>query len=103
MHWMPWALTFALASAGKSNPARIAMMAMTTKRSISVKPRNQMGDPPARASLPEMKRRISNNEIYSTNIRLARRGQPAKHHFPIGFFHFSHVSDSQASLDYQWV
>src|SRR5436190_16754812 len=36
MHLMAWALTFARASAGRSNPARMAMMAMTTRSSMSV-------------------------------------------------------------------
>src|SRR2546425_9955998 len=36
---MPWALVFALASAGKSKPARMAMMAITTRSSMSVNPR----------------------------------------------------------------
>src|SRR5688500_1532257 len=36
MQWMPWALVLALARAGRSMPARIAMMAMTTSSSISV-------------------------------------------------------------------
>ena len=35
---MPVAFSFALANAGKSNPARIAIMAMTTNNSIRVKP-----------------------------------------------------------------
>jgi hypothetical protein len=34
----PVALDFALAKAGKSMPAKIAMMAMTTSNSIKVKP-----------------------------------------------------------------
>jgi hypothetical protein len=34
---IPWALLFAFAKAGKSIPARIAMIAMTTSNSISVK------------------------------------------------------------------
>src|SRR5438552_2260883 len=38
MHWIPWALTFALARAGSSKPARMAIMAMTTRSSMSVKP-----------------------------------------------------------------
>jgi hypothetical protein len=38
MHMMPWALVLALARAGKSIPARIAMMAITTKSSIKVNP-----------------------------------------------------------------
>jgi hypothetical protein len=38
MHLIWWALDFALASAGKSMPARIAMMAMTTSNSIRVNP-----------------------------------------------------------------
>src|SRR5207249_12246808 len=33
-----WAFCFALASAGRSMPAKIAMMAMTTSSSMSVKP-----------------------------------------------------------------
>jgi hypothetical protein len=36
---MDWALTFAFDKAGSSMPARMAMMAMTTSSSISVKPR----------------------------------------------------------------
>ena len=32
-----WALDFALASAGRSNPARMAIMAITTSSSMSVK------------------------------------------------------------------
>src|SRR5437016_6325265 len=39
------ALDFALASAGRSNPARMAMMAMTTSSSMSVKARRQGGRP----------------------------------------------------------
>src|SRR5262245_34669338 len=35
---MPWALCFAFASAGRRIPARIAMMAMTTRSSMRVKP-----------------------------------------------------------------
>src|SRR5687768_11480378 len=38
MHWIPCALIFAFDSAGRSIPARIAMIAMTTSSSISVKP-----------------------------------------------------------------
>ena len=38
VHFAPWALDFALLKAGKSIPARIAMMAITTNSSISVKP-----------------------------------------------------------------
>src|SRR5213592_4979391 len=38
MHMMPCALVLALAKAGKSKLARMAMMAMTTNRSIKVKP-----------------------------------------------------------------
>ena len=37
MHLMPVALDLALASAGKSMPAKIAMMAITTSSSMSVK------------------------------------------------------------------
>ena len=40
MQLMPVALAFALARAGSSMPARIAMMAITTSSSISVKPRS---------------------------------------------------------------
>ena len=36
---MPWALVFDLAKAGRSIPARIAMIAITTSNSIKVKPR----------------------------------------------------------------
>src|SRR5216117_3125594 len=35
---MPWALVLALASAGNSKPARIAMMAITTRSSMRVNP-----------------------------------------------------------------
>src|SRR2546429_8628809 len=38
-HWIACPFILALASAGKSRPARIAMMAMTTSSSISVKAR----------------------------------------------------------------
>src|SRR5437016_7889504 len=37
-HAMPWALVFALASAGKSKTARMAMMAITTRSSMRVNP-----------------------------------------------------------------
>src|SRR5688500_13438896 len=37
-HEIAWALRLALARAGKSMPARIAIMAMTTRSSMSVKP-----------------------------------------------------------------
>src|ERR1017187_2081022 len=37
MHWTPWAFSLALSSAGRSNAARIAMMAITTSNSIKVK------------------------------------------------------------------
>src|SRR5436190_4829131 len=36
-HAMPWAFVFALANAGKSKPARMAMMAITTRSSMRVK------------------------------------------------------------------
>src|SRR5689334_1868002 len=36
MHLMPWALVFALAKAGSSMPARMAIMAITTSSSINV-------------------------------------------------------------------
>src|SRR5438552_7953061 len=42
---MPIAFCFALASAGSSSPARMAMMAMTTSSSMSVKARRQGGRP----------------------------------------------------------
>src|SRR5256885_15404206 len=42
MHKIPCALVLALAKAGNSNPARIAMIAMTTNNSISVKPWRRM-------------------------------------------------------------
>src|ERR1035437_2857148 len=42
MHWTFLAATFARASAGSSNAARRAMMAMTTSNSISVKPRRPL-------------------------------------------------------------
>ena len=38
MHWMPWALIFAPLNAGNNIAARIAMIAITTSSSISVKP-----------------------------------------------------------------
>src|SRR5213594_2606231 len=38
-HEMDWALVLALANAGKSSPARIAMIAMTTSSSMRVKAR----------------------------------------------------------------
>src|SRR5437762_9336398 len=38
MHMMPWALVLALAKAGRSSPAKMAMMAITTNNSIRVKP-----------------------------------------------------------------
>src|SRR6266498_3349642 len=37
-HAMAWALALARARAGRSRPARIAMMAITTRSSIRVKP-----------------------------------------------------------------
>jgi hypothetical protein len=39
MHLIELAFAFAFAKAGKSIPARMAMMAMTTRSSIRVKPR----------------------------------------------------------------
>ena len=39
VHLIREALAFALAKAGRSNPARMAMIAMTTSSSISVKPK----------------------------------------------------------------
>src|SRR2546429_2958815 len=48
MQKMPWALVLALANAGNSRPARIAMMAMTTKSSINVKPLYREGLPAIR-------------------------------------------------------
>src|SRR5258706_8229766 len=41
MQKMPWDLVLALAKAGKSMPARIAMMAITTSSSIKVNPRER--------------------------------------------------------------
>ena len=43
MQKIPWALLFDLDKAGKSMPARIAMIAITTKSSMSVNPR-ECGD-----------------------------------------------------------
>src|SRR6185369_10311802 len=37
MHWMAWALDFALVREGSSKPARMAIMAITTNNSIKVK------------------------------------------------------------------
>jgi hypothetical protein len=48
MHWMAWALSLPLPSAGSSRAAKMAMMAMTTSNSISVNPRSlrpQLSDP----------------------------------------------------------
>jgi hypothetical protein len=42
MHWIPVALDFALAKAGKSMPAKMAMMAMTTSNSMRVNPRRDV-------------------------------------------------------------
>jgi hypothetical protein len=39
MHFTVWALSFAFESAGNSIPARIAMIAITTRSSIKVNPR----------------------------------------------------------------
>src|SRR5437867_12228478 len=80
---MPWALTFALARAGSSNPARIAMMAITTRSSMSVNPRCRFGRPPAPGSPSEMKPRININGIYLINNRVALSGQPAKLDFSL--------------------
>jgi hypothetical protein len=41
MQAMRWPRDFAFARVGKSNPARIAMMAMTTSNSMSVKARSE--------------------------------------------------------------
>src|SRR5437870_4706392 len=38
IHFVPWAFDLALLNAGRSMAARIAMMAMTTRSSIKVKP-----------------------------------------------------------------
>src|SRR5688572_31391853 len=38
MQLIPWALVLALANAGRSMPARIAMIAITTSNSMRVKP-----------------------------------------------------------------
>src|SRR5438552_1402383 len=43
---MPWALALALASAGKSNAARMAIIAITTRSSMSVKARAGRGQGP---------------------------------------------------------
>ena len=43
MHRMAWALTLAAVSAGNNIAARMAMMAITTRSSISVKPRRCYG------------------------------------------------------------
>src|SRR2546426_1003317 len=56
---MPWALVFAFASAGSSNAARIAMIAMTTNSSMSVKPlRSKTRD---RARMPRPNRSAASN------------------------------------------
>ena len=36
MHWIAWALTFALLNAGNNIAVRIAIMAITTRSSMSV-------------------------------------------------------------------
>src|SRR5687768_274491 len=43
MHEMPCAFAFALPSAGNNIPAKIAMMAITTRSSINVKARQPVG------------------------------------------------------------
>jgi hypothetical protein len=42
--WMAWALALAEASEGSSRPARMAMIAMTTSNSMSVKARVEEDD-----------------------------------------------------------
>ena len=49
---MPWALVLALANAGKSIAAKIAIIAMTTSSSIRVKPAPADGRTRARQVLP---------------------------------------------------
>jgi hypothetical protein len=44
MHWILWALHFALVNAGKSMAARMAIMAITTNNSMSVKARFRSSD-----------------------------------------------------------
>ncbi len=58
---MPWALLLALASAGRSMPAKIAMIAITTSNSISVK--------------PLLSRELEADELF---IRPALLGSPAR-------------------------
>ncbi len=43
MHWMPCAFCLALAKAGSSIAAKIAIMAMTTSNSIKVNPSRPAG------------------------------------------------------------
>jgi hypothetical protein len=45
MHRMPLAFSLALAKAGNNIPARMAMIAMTTNNSMSVKPPLRLGRP----------------------------------------------------------
>src|ERR1039458_10429959 len=40
-HWTAWALALAFAKAGSKSAARIAIMAMTTRSSIKVKPERE--------------------------------------------------------------
>src|SRR3954464_9860066 len=51
MHLIPCAFVFAFARAGKSIPARIAMIAITTSSSIKVKPRARGEENPRLGSL----------------------------------------------------
>src|SRR5215831_16289940 len=57
VHWMRLAANFALAKAGKSIAARMAMMAMTTRSSMSVNPVRPERDP----RITTIFRRMSHN------------------------------------------
>src|SRR5436309_15997216 len=77
MHLMAWALTFARASAGRSNPARMAMMAMMTRSSMSVN---------ATLGLGGMGRGYWNGTLHSSDkrgiISVRARGESTRHQNP---------------------
>jgi hypothetical protein len=59
MHWIPWAFSLARLKAGKSIAARMAMIAITTKSSMRVKPLlAPAGEPGNRKPGPEGPRQV---------------------------------------------
>src|SRR5437867_815975 len=79
---MPVPLHLALASAGNSRAARMAMMAMTTSNSMSVEARRFRVGPAPGDSLP--RRGARDGELSGCDCALTKRNCPSQQFAPLG-------------------